>query len=422
MNTKKILWAIVDQIAIAIAFFYVTFILARELTQEAYGAFAMAYAIVTLGQLLYQGFFYEPISIFGVGEYKANFRRYAVRILQAHLVIALLLSACFGAASILFENSSIKYALIGVSISSPFILFYHLMRRFLYAAFLVSLPAIISVLYSVGVIGLIYYLIKIQSLSLLAAFVVLGGSSLVVGLVGLIVLFTIGGANVQRDSKLTGILEAHLSYGKFAAGSYSVNWITGNFYFVALPVILGLDATGTLKALLNFIAPVQQVLGALSLIYLPYFASLIAQEKPKLLMKSLYYYLLITIILLVGNLLFFYSLGESILMLVYGGKYSELAGYVTWIGVLSLIGGIATPFLCVLRAMNHPKKILNANLCAACVVPIALLLAYVYDINGAILGLILSSSISTGLVYYYYLKTKDVIKDRPVEPKPVTLV
>lgn len=422
MNTKKILWAIVDQIAIAIAFFYVTFILARELTQEAYGAFAMAYAIVTLGQLLYQGFFYEPISIFGVDEYKANFRRYCVKILRAHLVIAFLLAACFGAVSILFENSSIKYALIGVAISSPFVLFYHLIRRFLYAAFLVSLPAIISVFYSVGVIGLIYYLIKIQSLSLLAAFFVLGGTSLLLGLVGLVVLFTIEGTNVQRNSQVTGVLEAHLSYGKFAAGSYSVNWIAGNSYFVALPVILGLDATGTLKALLNFIAPVQQVLGALSLIYLPYFASLIAQKKPKLLIKNLHYYLLITIILLVGNLLFFYGLGETVLMLVYGGKYPELAGYVIWIGVLSLIGGIATPFLCVLRAMNHPKKILKANLYAACVVPVALLLAYVYDINGAILGLICSSSISTGLVYYYYLKTKNMTLGRPAEPKPATLV
>lgn len=403
MSGRKIFWAVIDQGAMAVSFFFVTFLLARELTQEAYGAFATAYSILVLGQLLYQGMFYEPISIYGVDRFSGKFWRYAVGVLKAHFIIASGLAlACVITAAVV-SNASVKYALYGLAFSLPCILFYGVVRRFLYANYLTVQPALTSLLYSAATIGCIYLLMHLSRLSLLLVFVALGMVSLLTGIVGLVVVYFQTGVDSQGEVPILEVVSDHYNYGKFAASSYSVNWLSGNVYFVALPLILGLEATGALKALLNFIAPVQQIVSALSLIYLPYFAGILKSQGSGVLVKKVYFYLLLIILLQVGNLLFFYLLGEEVLLLVYGGKYTELSGYVIWIGLIPLLGGIASPFLCALRALNLPGKILNANLFAALVVPFALLLAYFFKIDGALLGLVLSSSISTFLVYYYFL-------------------
>src|SRR5258708_27297402 len=69
-------FALLDQGLLACSNFLITMLLARQLTAEQYGAYALAFEAFLLLSVLYAAFVLEPMSVFGQSVYRDNMKDY----------------------------------------------------------------------------------------------------------------------------------------------------------------------------------------------------------------------------------------------------------------------------------------------------------------------------------------------------------
>ncbi len=88
---------IIDQGLISGSNFLISVLLARWLTAEQYGGYAIAFGFFVLLQLVYQSLVLEPMSVFGGSTYRNNLRGYFGSLLWIHVILSLAICFVFGA-------------------------------------------------------------------------------------------------------------------------------------------------------------------------------------------------------------------------------------------------------------------------------------------------------------------------------------
>src|SRR5580704_6512310 len=128
--------AVLGQGLFAGSHFLMNVLLARWLSSEQYGAFAVAYSGFLLFLMLYGACVYEPLIVFGSGRHASRFQEYFGLLARSNILVLAGFSALMLVSSSLFGrlfSPEVGRDFVALSFASPFVLVMWLGRGGFYA-------------------------------------------------------------------------------------------------------------------------------------------------------------------------------------------------------------------------------------------------------------------------------------------------
>jgi O-antigen/teichoic acid export membrane protein len=390
-------WAVVDQGFLVTSNFIISVLLARWLSPQDYGAFAVAYAILWILTNLHISMLTEPLAVFGPGRYKSRLSEYLGILLYGHVgfsVIAGMLLLLLAMASDLAGSKALSSALVSLALAGPLVLFSRgLMRQACYVDLKPRLAALGGASYMALVLPGVFFLYQRDWLSAGAGLLLMGFASLITGL-WLAVFLRISPARLRGNGLLRGILTDHWSYGRWAVPSNGLGFIASQSYLLLLPIWGGLEASATYRALTNLTTPIVHVATAFSLFLLP---TLVQARGHNNFGRHMRFALTLFI---VGGGSYWLLLGffhRPLVAWLYGGRYEGYADLLWLIGLVPLLTGLVSLLGAALRALQRPDQIFRAQVLASTVaLTVGLGLLVIWGVVGAAVGSIISQMAAVG--------------------------
>lgn len=416
-------FALTDQALISGSNFIVSILLARWLTADQYGAYAVAFGIFVLLTVLYQSLLLEPMAVFGGSTYRENLREYLRILLWAHLALSAVLCAVLACWAVVARGmdptSALPAALAGVTIASPLVLLFWLARRTFYLELSPRHAAIGALTYCAFAMGGIFLAKHWGVISPFWAFISIALAALATSCLLLRHLL----ANLQPktvDLHLREVCRKHWSYGRWALIANVASWVPAYLFYPLLSAFAGLAASGQLKALMNLVAPLQQTQAALGMLFLPYAARLQGERAGK---NAASLNRKITVITLAGAISYWVVilwLKGPVFHLLYSGRYLDVAHYLPFVALGSILWAAAFGPTVVLRAMEAPRLVFLAYAVATVLsLVIGIPATKAYGLWGAILGVNLSDLVSLVLmVVLFKRRLRDSAVNSEIGPRP----
>jgi O-antigen/teichoic acid export membrane protein len=362
--------AILEYGLIAGSNFVLGFLLARWMTAEQYGAYGLGFSIFLLLSFLYQALLLEPMSVYGGSNFRENLRGYMRTSLKMHNAISAVIFGAFAIAAgvtlAMGKSAALAGALGGLTIAAPCIFLFWLGRRGFYLKISPGPAAVAAALYFLLVLAGTFAINRLHILSSFSAFVVMGLAAVVCGIALLIALRRV----LPPSDTIPDLRETwrkHWSYGKWALLSSIAGWIPNYFYFTIIGLFNGIAHDGEYRALMNIAGPVLQTYAALSMLFLP-FASRVNSKEGKAGAYALTWKF--TALFSTGTLVYWaivIPLRTPILHILYAGNYSNIADYIPYFALETIIWSAGVGASIILRAMESPRSMFIAN-CAASMV------------------------------------------------------
>ena len=398
--------AILDQGLFAGTNFVVNILLARWLTPAEYGAFALAYSVFLLLGVFHTAILIEPMLVFGPSRYRERFPEYLGILLRGHFSLMvpeglILVGAAFLLGRV--YSASIERALLGLALAAPFILLLWLVRQAFYVQLRPGGAAAGGFLYLVFLLGFMRALWAGQRLSLVTAFMGMGIVALVVSVFLLLILgpsWTAEGGN--PSAKI--VFSDHWRYGRWSVATAGISWFPGNIYYVLLPIWVGLEGVGALKALMNLAMPALQSINALSLILLPVLVQSRKERGTHAMAKTMRSFLALFLFGSTFYLALLWGLRSELFRLFYAGKYTEYASWPLLLtGVLPLGACVTAALSNVLRALERPDWVFWCYLGSSMVsLLVGIPLIVTIGVTGALLGSLFSSLTAGAWMFWFY--------------------
>ncbi len=386
-------WAVADQALFAGANFVLSVITARWLSRSEYGAFAVAYAVFLLVGAFHTALLTEPMLVFGGSRYRDRLGRYIPTLTRFHWLFSTGGGLVLAAGALwmeLHEPGVLAQSLFATAVSTPPILYLWLRRRVCYVRLAPRQATIGGAIYLSASLAIVYGTNLLGLLTPGRAVMIMGASS-VMAVLGMGPVLPGGSGRVDRALMAEGLRD-HWRYGRWAILATTLAWIPGNIGYILLPLWMGLEAPGAMRALMNLALPMLHLNTALGSLLVPVFA-----EKRH---GDHFDKTLIRVSGAMGCMAIAYWLGLAvfgawILRWAYGGQYVEYAGWLWMVGALPTSAGIVTVTSSALRALELPRQIalVYAAVAAGAMTAGVVLIAW-QGVAGAIVGLFASSSLT----------------------------
>jgi O-antigen/teichoic acid export membrane protein len=405
--------AVLGQALFAGSHFLVNVFLARWLSDEQYGAFALAFSCFLLFSMLYSACIYEPMIVFGSGSYAESFRSYLAILVRSNLVLLAAVSASMLAVSLLLGrmySSSVQHAFAALAVAAPFIMLTWLGRGGFYARLQPGEAAVGGIFYFVTIVGVLYLLRHTNQLSPGTAFLAMGLAGLVSSLY-LLIRLSSQSHQVSHVVTLRAVANDHWRYGKWAVASAVVAWFPDNIYYAVLPALSGLGATAALRALINLINPVLHVLYALSAVLIPTLVRHRGRSGIAGMTRTMKTLLGLLIPVSMVYLATLWGFRVALFRIFYGGNYREYSGLpILLVGMIPIAAGGAMVLGAGLRAIERPSSVFWGYVAASLsTVFLGLPLAYVWGVAGAAAGMLISSGTGAfSLAWLYHRRAQDM--------------
>ncbi len=395
-------WAVMDQGFFAGSNFVLSLLLARWLIPQDYGAFTVAYTVFWLLLSLDNALLIEPMLVFGAGKYEGRMSEYLRVLLYGNLGFAALGSLLLLLAGLVFwlsASNALSSALWGLALAGPFMRFHYLVRRACYVRLKPHLAAFGSALYMALTLFGIYVLYQSSWLSAAAAFGMMGFASCAAGLWLAVRLRVNPTPPLAATQLIHETFKDHWGYGRWAVPTNVLALLSGNIYFLLLPIWWGLEASAALRALLNFVMPVLQAVSALSNLLLPTLVRVRGRAR-------FAYILRLTLLLFTfgaavyGALLIIFD--DSLVAWIYGGQYSEYADLLWLVGLLPTVYMVVEMLSAALRALERPDRIFLAYaFSTVTALTVGLLFLIITGVSGAVVGILVSQLTAVGAVAWF---------------------
>jgi O-antigen/teichoic acid export membrane protein len=391
---RKGFQAVLDQGLISGSNFVLGILLARWLRAEQYGAYALSFAIFIFFSFLQQGLLLEPMSVFGPSIYRKSHREYLGTLvwLQGALAGIFLVPGAVAATRYLQNDTGLlQKALLGMIFSAPCVLLFWFARRAFYLQLQPGRAVAGAVLYCALLSICVWLLVRAGLLSPFTAFLAMGVAALLTSLRQLRQLRPIL-TREKITSDLRDVTHRHWCYGRWAVLGSLFIWIPWNVYYPVVGHFSGLAEVANLRALLNLALPMTQTLAAFTLLFLPH-ASHVSDQKSWA--GARVQALRIAAFFALGSVLYWLPVclfRASLLQFLYAGHYSQVAPLIPWIGLSSVLSGVALGPTIAFRAMQSP-----ASVCFMYFVSSGVSLAFgvpatrLFGVRGAVICNLLSS-------------------------------
>lgn len=349
-------WTVVDRGFFAGTNFLMNLFLARWLQPASYGAFSTAYSVYLLLLVIHTALWTEPMLVYGGGRFADSFRSYERILVHAHWRLSGLgsLGCVLIAIGVFFMGQGeLALSFLGLAVATPLILYLWLVSR---SAYVVLVPKIAA--YGSGAY-LVLYLAGGYALHLLGW---LNAASALM-LMGFAGFLTARGVRSQLrrlpsvdaiplDSR--NIQNLHLKYGRWALLAGVFSWVPFNWYFVLAPMVLNLEASGSLRAYVNFLYPLLQFLISFSPLLVTIFAKKVS-SKQLLLLAALFIGFMWTVSIAYSGLLVL--LRDQAVSFVYGGKYADVSAVIPYVAPTLIGASVAVVLNSLLRARERVHEV-----------------------------------------------------------------
>ncbi len=261
---------VLDQGLFSLSNFAVNVALARWLSPDEYGAFTLVYAVFLIVATLHTALIADPLIIFGAAKYRDRLREYLAVLERGHWLATgagSLLLALPGLALIVLGHRTVGGSFLALAFSGPLILMQWLMRRGCYVHVGPHVAVVGGLVYMAVLAFGSMVLIRMDWLSVPAAFLLMGaGSAVSAGWMR----WRLAVGQVDRGSDLARLVASeHWAYGRWAVGTGLLGALMLNIYYIAMPSVHGLGSVATLRALTNLVMPAMQAYFALSVVTVP---------------------------------------------------------------------------------------------------------------------------------------------------------
>ena len=397
--TTKSGLAILDQGLISGSNFAASILLARWLTPEQYGGYAVAFGVFILLSLIYLALLLEPMAVFGGSSFHNCLREYLRALVKLQVGVALLIVVPLGISAVvawkLAPTSGLPGSLAGVTLASPCLFLFWLARRTYYLQLSPARAVQGAFLYCCIVLGGLWFVYRKGLLSPFSAFLLIALGALVTSSLLL--------SHLRRALPSTGTVLAagevwrkHWVYGRWALATSVASWIPAYIYYPVLSSFGSMSHSGELRALMNFANPIEQTQIALAMLFLPYAARVQGANKDR---KSAPGLSMRLTLVSVGATASYWAVvilfRGPLFHLLYSGKYVDVAPLLRTVAIGSLFWSAAYGSAIVLRAMESPASIFVAYITAAVVsLLIGIPAARMFGVVGGIWGINISDAVS----------------------------
>jgi O-antigen/teichoic acid export membrane protein len=402
--SAKSIYSLIDQGLTSLTGFFVSFFLARWLSAEVFGAYAIAFAAYLFIAGFHNVILLEPISVFGPSRHATRLPDYFRAQAILHVILCAALSAIAGltAAFLWLQHpqNPLVGAITGSALALPFLLLLWLARRMCYV---LQLPRI-AILGSASCLAIalagLYVLRHLDWLGPFSTFLLVAGAS-VLGSVAIFVPLLPATRARAIESPLGKIswrstLRENFTYARWLIPGTVLYSVASQVQIFLAAAFLGLGSAGILRAMMLPAAVMTQAVSAADMLLLPSFSydfgrGAIAHLRHKA--------VLVSIALGAAGLLFAGFLWLAATPLEHSffrGKFAPYAWLMPLLALVPAANGFSGGFSAALRSSQLPHTTLIANAVAAPVSVItALLFIHWWGLAGCAISMVAGLGVYT---------------------------
>ena len=393
MATRPAL-ALVEQLSVSGANFFLNAVLARTLDPSAYGCFATAFVCGLFAAVVHNGALLDPIAITASGRQDLS-DAYLAAQLREHLRLCALLALLPVGAGVLVlalgREAVLGHALLMSGATLPAFLLLSLVRRLQVVAGRPAGAAWASVLYAGVVVGGSIAFAASGSAGVIGAYLLLAGASLC----GATLLTDVRGW--RRLGRLVAIEHvrpidvAQRQQAWFLVPAGALTFSVTQIQVPAIVFLLGTEQAGTYRAMQLPMVAIGQVITAATTMTLPRLSAAFAVADIAAVVRRTRQLVIVLLVvcsvteagLLLGH--------RAITAILFGGKFVESSWLMPLFGLVAITSCWGTALGAALRAMQEPRSQLVAAAVTAVVsVPLVVVLIAAYGVAGAAVSAVLS--------------------------------
>ncbi len=391
----NISWAIFDQGFYSLAHMFLNFAAARWVPTNEFGLLSILWAIARYIRSLHEAVIIEPVLVFGSSNLRAQLRDYLSKLIM-YFFLLFLIAITLGIFGIMAHISTLIVVFILSEVSVLLLIFLRkcgfVLYQIQYSAFASMLYAFILILFLL----LFSHKIKQEGTILLA---IVGLSSLISNLM-LLKKFNIVPSIKKSEVEVKEIIILHWKYGRWSSLASLFTWFPRNIYYFILPIFWSVESAGNMRALINFLLPINLTLTSLSSYLLVYFSRLKGRRLFQIFVLSFFVILLLTIFLGIFMGIFH----ESLINIVYGNRYKDISNLLWIVAFIMIVNGTGNVAQMLLKALKRPNLVFWAQVLASIS---AIIFSFIFipykGLTGAFIAMLLSSIVSSLCIMFFAL-------------------
>ena len=403
--------SIVDQGLVSSAGFLLSFLLARWLNSEVYGAFAVALATLLFLSGFHNVLVLEPMNVMGPARYSDRAPLYFAAQLHIHKLMGALLAGTLLLVALVMKLLGANHELVAATAASgvalPFFLMLWVARRM---AYMVQRPAVAGTASAIYFLLTLFGLLVLHKMSVLSpatAFLIMGTASLLSAVLPMCLL-GISGAKTDdlissRACSWKAVAKENWNYGRWLVLSTGLFSVAAQAQTYLAAGLLGLGAAGIFRAMQVPSLVMTQIVTAVGVLVLPSMSHEFGLgQLTRLRRKAVLASTFLTLIAL-GYAAILRFLAGPIEHLLYSGRYSSYTRLIPILGLAPVCAGLATGFSMAVRASQKPHLDLVANLISA---PVGLITAAMFirrwGLNGAAFSLVAAFAVYAAVFFWSF--------------------
>ena len=387
-------------------------LLARWLTPEEYGAFAVAFAAFLFLSGFHNALILDPMAVFGVLTPDSVRPFYIRKMFFLQFIVSGILGLLLIIAGF-FLKAPLNIALIGIGVCAPFILSVWFIRNSFYISLEPNKASITSGVYFVGMVGTIIVLGITARLTLENAYIIMAVVCFPSIFTGLII-HQKNNHLLENTLKTKHIIYENWMYGKWIALSAISNGIATLSFAPLIGSILGLNEVAAYKGWQNLTNPMQHVLTAGSLLFVPQLSKKIkVRGNNSSNFRSISYLALLPTIVYVSVIILFRKpIIQALYQQSFYLKFDWLAFAFSICLLLTAISTIASIFL---RARQLSKDFFLAKTISAAIFIIGLPFIVSYpSLSNVMVFLVFVNLSETIALIYLFIKRRAKDNELPI--------
>lgn len=354
----KSAWAVCDNAMFAATNFLVAVAVARHVSLDEYGTYALAQSIVLFISTFHTAFLTEPLLVFGSERYRDKAKEYILAAVAIHIAMFVVIEAflaitilALGRMGMLMWARAFSMAAIG----SPLILLGWFLRKACYVKKAPEIACTSGLIYIAAVAPCIWILTRTGTMNGVRAFAVMGLAAIPASL-WILLRLGVPFRLPQLGSFLAELTRQHYHYGKWALGAGAMRWVPFNVPLIALASSVSVSHSGALRALMTILMPPVQFFQAVNTMLIPFCAGRSRSKVAQLVTTAGGSETIVAIAYSVAMWIF----SRPLLHFLYAGKYDSYASYLVPLSLLLLGEALAGVISSALRALELPKKVFAA--------------------------------------------------------------
>ncbi len=390
--------------------FLANVMLARTQTKEEYGMFALSYSIFTFLTGLHNSAILEPFTVYGSGRYRNRFPEYLRLMVKVNAFVGLALSALVLLACLVLDFAAPKLfsrALLGLGVTAGILLSSIFLRRVFYVQRKPRFAAQASLICFATAAFALWLATRAHLLNGFSAFLILALGWIAAGL-GMSRKLGLGHPTQSFLDSEPGYWREHWKYSKWVLSTAFVFQLTSQGYYWIVAGLVSIKDVAGLRVMQMLVAPMDQVLAALSFLVIPALAARYATNRMRSFQSFTMRYGLAIVSMTALFALFVRFAGKPAMQWLYAGKFDELVPTLYVLAFLPLIVGIGNVLGCALNAAEKPKFVFYAYVCSGTATLCGgIPLVNHFGLRGAVYGLLLSAvAHDAALVSGYMLNSR----------------